>query len=224
MKCTEARSRISGYLDGIARGTEMRQISQHLDNCRTCNTHAAMLRQTKVMVASLGRKQPPPELALRLRIALSREAATVRRPRFDAILPRLQDAVNAFMVPATAGVLSAIIFFGLLTGYFFAIPSPLQASADDVPTMLFTNPELASSPLGSGLSTINADSLVVDVYVDANGRVQDYRILSAPDDETELTPKLKNMLLFTVFRPATAFGRPRPGRALLSFAKINVKG
>ena len=47
---------------------------------------------------------------------------------------------------------------------------------------------------------------------------------AAPDGEQELLPQLNNMLIFTTFRPATAFGRPTTGRAVLSFAKINVKG
>jgi hypothetical protein len=32
------------------------------------------------------------------------------------------------------------------------------------------------------------------------------------------------MLIFTVFHPATAFGRPTSGRAVLSFSKMTVKG
>jgi hypothetical protein len=80
------------------------------------------------------------------------------------------------------------------------------------------------SPFSSNMDTVNADSIVVEAYVDANGRVQDYRILSAPNDARTLDPKLENMLIFTVFHPATAFGRPTSGRAVLSFSNINVKG
>jgi hypothetical protein len=32
------------------------------------------------------------------------------------------------------------------------------------------------------------------------------------------------MLIFTVFRPATSYGRPTTGKAVLSFSEINVKG
>jgi hypothetical protein len=71
---------------------------------------------------------------------------------------------------------------------------------------------------------MNAESLVVEAHIDANGRVQDYRIISAPPDTESLLPQLKNMLVFTQFRPATSFGRPTTSRAVLSFSKINVKG
>jgi hypothetical protein len=224
MKCTETQSLISQYLDGVVSRRQMKLVNEHLAGCRACSAHYVMLRQTQHMVASLGRKQPPPELALRLRLALSREAANPRPHPLRGLMVQLEDSLRGFMVPATAGLLSAIVFFGLLIGYFF-VPAQLQASADDVPTMLYTPPELASSPFGIGLGNINADSVVIEAYIDANGRVQDYRILSAPDEDARaLRPELNNALIFTVFRPATAFGRPTPGRAVLSFAKINVKG
>ena len=35
---------------------------------------------------------------------------------------------------------------------------------------------------------------------------------------------LKNLLIFTTFRPAMTFGHPTTGRVVISFAKINVRG
>jgi hypothetical protein len=70
--------------------------------------------------------------------------------------------------------------------------------------------------------------VVIEAYVDANGRVEDYRILSQPDDAKAVLPQLKNLLIFTTFRPALSMGRvsgPRRERfAVLSFSKISVKG
>ena len=77
---------------------------------------------------------------------------------------------------------------------------------------------------GINLGAIGDDSLVIEAYVDANGRVQDYRILSDPDKLQDLPHQIKNMLIFTTFRPATWMGSPRPGTAVLSFSKISVKG
>jgi len=46
--------------------------------------------------------------------------------------------------------------------------------------------------------------------VDANGRVQDYRILSDSADARRLRPQPNNIMIFTTFQPATTFGvRPR---------------
>ena len=90
--------------------------------------------------------------------------------------------------------------------------------------MLYTPPVLAQSPFSNGMERINAESIVIEAYMDANGRVQDYRILSAHAEADEIKPQLENMLIFTTFRPATAFGQPTSGRAVLSFSKINVRG
>lgn len=224
MNCTETRSLLSLYLDGAVTGRQMCDIGEHLKICSSCGTHFASLKQTQSMVAQLSRRQPPPDLALRIRVTLSHELARQRRPLFEGMLVRFDNAARSFMVPATAGILSAIIFFGLLIG-FFAAPQPLEArNNNDVPTMLYTPPELTLSPFGWQVSSLNAESLVVDVSVDANGRVQDYHIISAPEDAGDVMPQLNNVLIFTQFRPATSFGQPVAGRAVLSFSKINVKG
>lgn len=43
-----------------------------------------------------------------------------------------------------------------------------------------TQPELQQTVFDS--FSINSDSLVIEAYVDANGRIQDYQILSDPND------------------------------------------
>ena len=224
MKCTQAKSLFSTYLDGAVTGREMRAISEHLEACPACTAEYAGLRQTQRLVAGLGRKKAPADLALKLRVALSNEARMSARLRWEGVWVRLENALNAFMLPATAGLVSALIMFGLLIGYF-AVPPSVRAAAgkNDVPTLLYTPPQLAASQFD--LSAIQADdSLVVETYVDENGRVQDYRILNAPHASEQLIREVDNFMIFTVFRPATAFGQPTPGRVVLSFSKVSVKG
>ena len=127
------------------------------------------------------------------------------------------------MVPATAGLVSAVLIFGLLLG-FFALPSQLQASSGDVPLMLYTAPQLEQTMFGTSLGSTGDDSVVIEAYVDANGRVEDYRILSQPDDAGAVLPEVKKILIFTTFRPALSMGRPTSGRAVISFSKISVRG
>ncbi len=146
-----------------------------------------------------------------------------RRPRYEGVLVRLENTLNAFMVPATAGLVSAVLFFGLLLG-FFALPAQLRASSGDVPLMLYTGPQLERSAFGTSLGSMGDEALVIEAYVDANGRVEDYRILSQPDEAKAVLPQLKNLLIFTTFHPALSMGRPTTGTAVLSFSKISVKG
>ena len=222
MKCSVVQRHMSSYLDGAVTRSQLAEMSKHIAGCEECSADYEGVRQTQKLVGSLGRRQAPPELALRVRVAISKEAANARRPRWDALAIRWQNAFNAIMVPATAGLVTTIIIFGLLISFLY-YPGQLSAT-NDVPTAFYTPPELQSAPfeLATGLS--NADALVVEAYVDANGRIQDYRILSGPDNMTSLPAELKNVLIFTTFRPATSFGRPISGRAILSFSKIQVKG
>jgi hypothetical protein len=137
---------------------------------------------------------------------------------------RMENTLNAFMVPATAGLACAVLIFGLVAA-ILAIPGPLQANNEqDVPLVLNTGPELQQSVFGTTLSSINADSLVIEAYVDKDGRVQDYRILSDPGASQQLLPEVKRMLIFTTFRPAMSMGRPISSRAVLSFSRISVRG
>jgi hypothetical protein len=89
---------------------------------------------------------------------------------------------------------------------------------------LYTPPVLKFSPFDIDMSAVNADSIVVETSVDATGRVQNYRILSGPSNMQALLPQLNNMLIFTVFRPATAFGQPTNGKAVLSISRVSVRG
>lgn len=223
MNCTETRRLLSGYLDGTVTGKQMLAIGEHLNTCTECTGEFASLKQAQYLVSGLGRRKAPANLALQIKVALSQEAARSRRPFWQGLAVRLENTLNAFLMPATAGALSALLFFGVLIGTV-AVPATLQASGNDVPTMLYTPPMLKFSPFDIDMESVNAESLVVEASVDATGRVHGYRILSGPKDMAGLLPQLNNMLIFTVFHPATAFGQPTTGKAVLSFSRINVRG
>lgn len=223
LQCPRAKRLFSPYLDGAVTGTEMLALQDHLSECVACNREYQALRRTQQLLVSVGRPKVPADLNLKLRLAISRETAQARRGRFEGLMLRLENAFHAFMVPATAGFLSALIIFGIAMVYFVA-PSTLRAD-NDVPLVLVnTAPELQQSAFGMTLDTIEADSLVIEAYVDANGRVQDYRILSDTEKSKEVLPQVKRMLIFTTFRPALSMGRPTASRAVLSFSKISVRG
>jgi hypothetical protein len=224
MKCGEAKELFSPYLDGALTGRQMQTLTGHVERCPKCASEYQQLRLTQQLLAGIGRNRAPADLALRLKVAVSQEIAAAKRPLFQGVRVRFENAVNAFMVPATAGLASAVVAFGMLMS-IFALPGQLQAGSTDVPLLLHTGPVLLQSSFGSDMNSINSDSLVIEAYVDANGRVQDYRILSDSTEATqEMLPAVKNMLIFTTFRPATSMGRPTTGHAVLSFSKVSVRG
>jgi len=224
MTCTQAKPLFSPYLDGAVTGKQMRDLSYHLDSCDPCRQRYISLRRTQQLMSRVGPRKAPADLALKLQVAISQEAARSRRRYLDGIQIRFENALNLFMVPATAGLAAAVVIFVVLMGFM----APLQADNFDVPLMLHTDPQLQQSAFGSALDSISDDSLVIEAYVDSKGRVQDYRILSNSKEDDPLLPQLKkNMLIFTTFttfRPALSMGRPTTGRAILSFSRVSVKG
>jgi hypothetical protein len=223
MSCAEAKGLLSPYLDGAVTGTEMRALREHLESCGACMGEYRSLQGMQQVLADMRRVKEPADLGLKLRLAISREAAATRRGRYEGFLLRLEDQMKALMVPATAGLVCALLIFGLVTA-ILAMPGQLQANTEDVPLMLNTGPELEQTLFGTSLSSINADSLVIEADVDRNGRVQDYRILSDPGATQQLLPEVKRMLIFTTFRPAMSMGHPISSHAVLSFSKISVRG
>jgi hypothetical protein len=225
LQCPEAKRLFSPYLDGAVTGTEMLALERHLTECASCEGHYSALRETQRLLVSVGRPKAPADLGLRLRLAISREVAQGKRPPFEGLWVRLENSFRASLVPATAGFLSALVIFGIAMVYFVA-PSTVQADNDVPLVMVNTAPQLQQTRFG--MSQIDDDSLVIEAYIDVNGRVQDYRILSDPDDAKELAPQVKSMLIdmmtFTTFRPALSMGRPTPSRAVLSFSRISVRG
>ncbi|MGH9503345.1 MAG: anti-sigma factor family protein [Terriglobales bacterium] len=224
MTCTQAKPLFSPYLDGTVTGKQMRELADHLEGCDPCSRRYASLRKTQELLARIGPRKAPPDLALQVRVAISQEIAQSRRRYLDGIRVRFDNALDIFMLPATAGLAAAVVIFVVLMGFL----APLQADNSDVPLMLHTAPQLQQSAFGSTLDSINDDSLVIEAYVDPQGRVQDYRILSDSKEDSALLPQVKkNMLIFTTFttfRPALSMGRPTTGRAILSFSRVSVKG
>ena len=222
MKCAEYKRLLSPYLDGQVSGAEMFALQNHMKECASCAREYDEVQRTLQLIVALNKAKAPADLPLRLRLAISRESAQARRRRFEGAMVRLSNAIHAFMVPATAGALTAVLIFGILLG-FFALPKELRASAD-VPLMLYIGPQLKQSVFGTSLGTVGEDSEGIEAYIDANGRVQDYRILSESDDAKAELPEVKNLLIFTTFSPALSMGVPIPSRAVISFSKISVKG
>ena len=75
MRCTEARPLFSSYLDRAVSGTEMHDIFGHLQQCADCQKEYSLLENTRSLVSTLGRRQPPSDMALKIRVALSGERA-----------------------------------------------------------------------------------------------------------------------------------------------------
>src|SRR5437868_5115810 len=138
MTCSQAKSLFSPYLDGAVSGKQMRFLSEHLEGCARCNQQYTSLRQTQLLLGKASRRKAPADLGLKIRVAISQEIAHSKRPFLENIRLRLANAINAIMVPATAGLASAVVVFGILMGF---MAMPLQAGSVDVPLVVGTDPQ-----------------------------------------------------------------------------------
>lgn len=225
--CSSVQAQFSEYLDGRLTGREMRRIAAHLDGCRSCASEWKALKETQSSLASLGPVPVPHDLLLRIRVALSQERARQRKPLAEGWKLAWKNTVGPFVFQAVAGFASAVFLLGTVTLMvgMFAQPEMAQANGDE-PLGNATAPRLLYFQGGAGssdeISALSAP-LVVEAYVNGQGEVYDYRIVSGPADAATRA-QVESLLLAGVFAPARFFGQPVRGLAVLSFSGVAVRG
>ena len=224
--CKEMQERFSEYLDGCLNGRQMQQIAAHLEGCRGCAQEWESLRHAHLSLAGLGPVAEPEDLLLRIRVAVSQERARSQKSVFHAWNLAWKNTVGPFLLQASAGFASAVLLLGtviVLVG-MFTQPEAAQANTDE-PLGNPTAPRLVSFSSGVGSSDIGAISgpVVVEAYINDEGQMYDYRIISGPTDSTTRS-QVENLLLLSRFEPARFFGQPVRGLAVLSFSGVSVHG
>ncbi len=180
---------------------------------------------------TLPSRVPPPGLRTSLLVTASRERKRLLESRSfesrwsafrDQYTLALNNVMRPIALPFAGGVFSAVVLFSMLV-----VPTyPVRASSgSDIPTVLSTEAFVkGTAPVGAA----NGE-LVVDVSVDDQGKMVDYRIVSGEAMVKDQTTRrrLENMLLFTQFVPATSFGIPTAARVRLSLhalSAVDVRG
>ena len=231
MKCQGVIDRLSAALDDGARGKGLKALERHLSRCPDCALRYHQLRQLRSTLGSMPSRVPPPELTIRLRIAASQ--ARLWRDRgagFGFDLRHWSDVFGVWAgnlmrplaLPFAGGLLSAIFLFSMLAPMYGVAE---RASAHDVPTSLSTKASLHHSSISFG----NLDEdIVVEVFVDGEGRMVDYAVPAGQvwQFDPQVRRYIENALLCTRFVPATMFGQPTSGslRITLRRNQVDVKG
>jgi hypothetical protein len=223
--CDATKARFTEYLDGRLTGHEMQRIAAHLNRCGECAAEWASLRQVQTSLSMLGPVKEPPDLLLRVRVAVSRERARRRRSPFEAWSLAWKNTVGPFLLQAGAGFASAMLLLGTVTVMVTMFTHPQRISASDEPLGNATAPRLLSLSPGSESNEIGAATgpVVVEAYVNGDGQVYDYRIVSGPTDAATRA-EVENLLVGSKFEAARFFGQPVRGVAVLSFAGVSVRG
>jgi hypothetical protein len=225
--CGAMQAKFSEYLDSRLTGREMQRIAAHLEGCRECAGQWDALRQTQSSLAALGPVPEPADLPLRIRVAVSQERARRHRSAFKVLNLTWRNTVGPFLLQAGAGFASAVLLLGTVTVLvgMFTRPEVAQAKGDE-PLGMATAPRLLYlSSLAGNSDQISEvpGSVVVEAYINGEGKVYDYRIVSGPTDAATRS-EVENLLLYSVFEPARFFGQPVRGLAVLSFAGVSVRG
>lgn len=223
--CSAVQDKFTDYLDGRLNGAQMQDISAHLNFCQACTLEWEQLRSTQGVLAALGPSPEPPDLLLRIRVALSQERARAQRSFSDVWNLAWKNTIGPFLLQASAGFASAVLLLGTVTVLvtMFTQPQPVQASADE-PLGIASAPRLMylSSGVGDNVD-LSTTPVIVEVYINDEGQVYDYRIVSGPADAATRAA-VENLLLLSRFQPARYFGQPVRGLAVLSFSGISVRG
>jgi hypothetical protein len=224
--CNRVQANLTEYLDGQLNGRQMQEISSHLGQCRDCDREWKSLQGVQSALAGLGPMPAPANLPLRIRVALSQERARSRRSPFAALTLVWKNSIGPFLLQASAGLASAVLLMGtvIMLITMFAQPESANAAPDEplgnasAPRLLYFSNAQGGNEIGS------IDGPVwVQVYVNGQGEVYDFRIVSGPDDEATRS-HVENLLLFGRFEPARFFGQPVRGMTVLLFSGVNVRG
>ena len=202
----------------------MQEIAAHLEACSGCAAEFAEWRIAQSLISSIGPAKAPADLGLRLRVALSQESANTAQEKFARSRVRWQNTFAPLVWQVTAGFASTVALLGgvaVLIG-MFASPEPRWRVTNPLawlPVPVTCTPHRS---LPKALRTRN-NPVVVQAFVNEEGLVYDYKIVSGSTD-SKTRSQVEDMLLFSVFAPAQVFGQPVRGTVLLSFAGVSVPG
>jgi anti-sigma factor RsiW len=223
--CKSVRAQFSAWLDGDLAGTAMHSIAAHLDACDACADEFRQWRESQRLLAELGPARAPADLALRIRVALSQEHARTARNRMAIWKVRWQNTAAPLLWQASAGLASTIVLAGTMAFLIGAFAAPEPASARDETPAMASSPQFLYSTVEASAGPLSQKGrpVTVEVFVNAQGEVYDYDIVSGPTDSATRAD-IETLLLSSVFKPAKRYGQAVRGVAVLSFSGVSVQG
>jgi hypothetical protein len=223
MSCQNVQERVSSVLDRDLPVAERENVLAHIGSCRDCGAYLEAQQAVRDALRAVPRRPVPADLTARLRVTASHErqrrlARISLAARWRTFEGRVQlffdNLMRPLAFPFASGLVSSILMFGLLVPsltfrHAFADQAFFTYADGEVVTVApngtFTSaPEADYAPLILRADIAPPDaSNVVDLLVDASGRVTDWDIVRG-----ELTQDLANIIMFGQFNPATQMGVP----------------
>jgi hypothetical protein len=194
---------------------ERAAVVQHLTECTECEQYEREIGYVTLGLRELKPQRPPVDLTYRLRVIASHERARMIAGSnwFSLLRFRLNQILRPLAVPAAGGIFASLLFFAILAPSFTVHASNIK----DVPIGVFT----PVSILDQSPFTFHSPDIMLELTIDENGNVTDYNVPSGTLTRDEMRA-IGNVVLFTSFKAATAYGRPVPSKLLLNIAHIDV--
>lgn len=229
LNCNSVRSALWDYAAGSLGEAERGSVATHLRECRECDLRQAEVRSLRSGLRSLPGKSVSALLSTRLRVVASRErsrlilrrdlAARLAELRANAKL-LFDNLLRPIAVPAAGGMLASFFCIAMIvdTLHFYPEWQP------DIPVSLFTQVSIE----GMSPFSVNGPDVTMQLTVDPNGAVSDFEISEDGNPPHSASPEeireIGNLVLFSAFTPATAFGQRVSGKIVVSSRHINIRG
>jgi hypothetical protein len=227
LNCKAVRESLWDFMAETLHGDAREGVTRHLEACRDCDLHRAEVRSLRLGFRGLPRKEVSPLLATRLRVVASRERSrqAMRRDlaaRMAELRSSLRLAFDNLLrpvaVPAAGGILASLFCFGVIVGSLHMRPAWESAWDNDIPIGLYTNVILDDvTPF-----SVAGKDVMVQLTVDPTGKVSDFTVPSGHASSDEMR-EIGNLVLYSTFIPATAFGQRVSGKILVGINHINVR-
>ena len=222
--CRTVQAALWEFVSARLEADEREAIAFHLNDCAKCAARRAEIRSVRTALKSLPEKFASPLLQTKLRVVASRERArrlrrmdwATRRKNFREEFRLVFDnLVRPMAMPAMGGVLASCLCFGMLVDKLHMHAT----SGTDVPVSLFSEATLENgSPF-----TVAGKDVVVMLNVDENGKVTDFTVPQG-DATPDQMNQIGNLVLYSTFVPARAFGQRISSKVLVAIQHVNIKG
>jgi anti-sigma factor RsiW len=219
MTCFLAREQLAAFLQQQLHVDQAAVLRRHLLDCGACHDEYEYQARLSSSLRDLGRVEPPPALATAIRLRVSAHKQSTWTHLWQRWQVHLANLMRPVALPAAGGLLTALILFLVLMPSVWVARSPGR----DVPTALSTDPQFKQA---SVLPVY--EDVLVEAWIDQQGKIAGYQVLNGGQNGAKVSQTLGyqagDVLLTTIFKPATSFGQPIAGKVLLSFRRINIHG
>jgi len=224
LNCRSVRGNLWEYVAGSLAEAERNLVAAHLSDCPDCDARRVEARTMRMGLKSLPAHGLSPLLGTRLQVVASRERSRrLRRQDFAAWMKELGEELRLVFdnflrplaVPAAGGVLASCLCFGVIVDTLHVH----QSYAADIPVGLYSQVAIENlSPF-----TVGDKDMMVLLSIDETGKVTDFTVPQGNATPDEMN-QIGNLVLYSTFIPARAFGQRVSSKVLVAIQHVNIKG